>query len=83
MRGEKRKKRRTIVSDEQNKLTSQRERLYKAEDYVVELVKTLDDQKDSTLIKTFENVNLHFGTVRRRINDDDDDLLIFLDLGLL
>lgn len=52
-----------LMLDEETQLAAQRERLYKEEDSVLDLMKNLDDQKDDTLIKTFENVNSHFGKV--------------------
>lgn len=60
----------SLFVDEETQLTTQRDRLYKEEDSVLELMRSLDDQKDATLHKTFENVNMHFKQVK---GDKDRD----------
>lgn len=52
-----------FLLDEETQLIAHRDRLYKEEESVLELMQSLDDQKENTLIKTFENVNKHFSQV--------------------
>eukprot|EP00923_Selenidium_pygospionis_P001523 GHVN01002223.1.p1 GENE.GHVN01002223.1~~GHVN01002223.1.p1 ORF type:complete len:846 (-),score=134.52 GHVN01002223.1:548-3085(-) len=49
--------------DEQARLSQRRSDLDQSEASIVELMESLDQQKDDTLLRTFENVNKHFGRV--------------------
>ncbi|XP_053990849.1 uncharacterized protein LOC128882972 isoform X2 [Hylaeus volcanicus] len=57
----------TSIIQEQSALLKSRETLYSAEDGINRLIENLDQQKDFTLLKTFENVNTQFYQVFREL----------------
>lgn len=62
--------------EEEQKLLNQRKALYKAEDAIGKLLTGLDEQKETTLLKTFENVNSQFSQVFRELVPDGKAKLV-------